>query len=117
MKTRSDLRIRRFLICDLRRISVVLRICTNSPLAGRRPDEKLGRDIDELSFEELRSPKIKEKSGKITFITATDGNHGAELHGLRGNLGRKLLYSCLKAPAGLDLKNCRMKGLTQKLPI
>src|SRR5690625_5202709 len=43
---------------------------------GKYLAEKLGRDIDELSFDELRSPEIREKLGEITFISATDGNHG-----------------------------------------
>ncbi len=37
---------------------------------------KLGIDINKLSFEKLKSPEYKKKIGDITFVTATDGNHG-----------------------------------------
>ncbi|MBY9015237.1 MAG: diaminopropionate ammonia-lyase [Candidatus Lokiarchaeota archaeon] len=37
---------------------------------------KLGIDINRLSFEKLKSPENKKKIGDITFVTATDGNHG-----------------------------------------
>ena len=36
----------------------------------------LGRTIEELSFEELKLPEIKEQLGNLTFISTTDGNHG-----------------------------------------
>ena len=37
---------------------------------------KLGIDINKLSFEKLKSPEYKKKIGDVTFVTATDGNHG-----------------------------------------
>jgi len=37
---------------------------------------KLGIKIAELSFKLLKSLEYKEKIGAITFVTATDGNHG-----------------------------------------
>jgi len=37
---------------------------------------KLGLDKEELTYQELTSQNAKEKLGKITFATATDGNHG-----------------------------------------
>lgn len=38
--------------------------------------EQLGVDISELDYEKIVSPEIHEKIGDITFVTATDGNHG-----------------------------------------
>ena len=38
--------------------------------------KKLGMDINELSYEKMISDEIRNKLGDITFITATDGNHG-----------------------------------------
>ena len=38
--------------------------------------QKLDMDLEDLPYEKLISPEIKEKLGKVTFITATDGNHG-----------------------------------------
>ncbi|GAH71730.1 unnamed protein product, partial [marine sediment metagenome] len=37
---------------------------------------KFGTDISELSFDDLKSPEYKKKIGELTFVTATDGNHG-----------------------------------------
>jgi len=42
-----------------------------SYIAGR-----LGRDLSELTAEKLLSPEVREKLGPVTFVTATDGNHG-----------------------------------------
>ncbi|MDO5725143.1 MAG: diaminopropionate ammonia-lyase [Tissierellia bacterium] len=38
--------------------------------------EKLGKDISELSYEEIISDEVRKELGDLTFITATDGNHG-----------------------------------------
>jgi diaminopropionate ammonia-lyase len=38
--------------------------------------EKLSIDIDNVSFDLLRSTDFESKFGDITFVTATDGNHG-----------------------------------------
>lgn len=37
---------------------------------------ELGLNINEISFNELQTPEIKNKIKDIVFITATDGNHG-----------------------------------------
>jgi diaminopropionate ammonia-lyase len=36
----------------------------------------IGVDVGNLSFELLKSQEYKEKVGNLTFVTATDGNHG-----------------------------------------
>ena len=38
--------------------------------------EKLGMNLSELTYSRLISKEVREKLGDITFITATDGNHG-----------------------------------------
>lgn len=38
--------------------------------------KKLDMDIGDLPYEKMISKEIKDKLGKLTFITATDGNHG-----------------------------------------
>lgn len=37
---------------------------------------RLNMPFENLSFEQLRTPEVKEKLGTLTFISATDGNHG-----------------------------------------
>jgi len=43
---------------------------------GKYIAKKLGRDIEDISYEDMISKEVKDKLGDITFITATDGNHG-----------------------------------------
>ncbi|MDI9497475.1 MAG: diaminopropionate ammonia-lyase [Bacillota bacterium] len=43
---------------------------------GKVVAEKLGMSLEDLPFERLISDEIREKLGEVTFITATDGNHG-----------------------------------------
>ncbi|WBW50573.1 diaminopropionate ammonia-lyase [Peptoniphilus equinus] len=43
---------------------------------GKYIAEKLGMDIEDLPFEKLTSQDVKDQLGDITFVTATDGNHG-----------------------------------------
>ncbi|WP_042476397.1 diaminopropionate ammonia-lyase [Bacillus ndiopicus] len=43
---------------------------------GQYLAKKLNINPDELTYEKLVSPEVKEQLGELTFITATDGNHG-----------------------------------------
>ena len=43
---------------------------------GKVIAEKLGMELSELPYERLVSDEIREKLGEVTFVTATDGNHG-----------------------------------------
>ena len=38
--------------------------------------ERLGKDISEVNYETLVSDETRKELGDITFVTATDGNHG-----------------------------------------
>lgn len=51
--------------------------------------ERLGVDIDELPAPKLLSREIKDKVGEITFVTATDGNHGRGVAWAAEQLGQK----------------------------
>ncbi|MEH7389325.1 diaminopropionate ammonia-lyase [Bacillus sp. JJ1474] len=53
--------------------------------------DQLGESIEDLSFEKLQSSKIKEKLGELTFISATDGNHGRGVAWAARELG----HSCI----------------------
>lgn len=37
---------------------------------------KLGMSLEDLPYEKLVSKEVKDKLGELTFVTATDGNHG-----------------------------------------
>lgn len=43
---------------------------------GRYLAERLGKSIDDLTPVDLCSPAVSERLGPITFVSATDGNHG-----------------------------------------
>lgn len=58
---------------------------------------RAGMDIGEMSFERLKSPEMREKLGDLTFLSATDGNHGRGVAWIADQLG----YRCIiKMPAG-----------------
>lgn len=74
-------------------------------LAGR-----LGIDIQELSFEKLRSPELKKKLGDITFTTATDGNHGRGVAWAAQQLGQKAVIYMPKGSSQTRLENILATG-------
>ena len=57
----------------------------------------LDMDISELPFEKMTSDEIREKLGDITFITATDGNHG---RGVAWTASQLKQHSVVYMPAG-----------------
>lgn len=55
--------------------------------------EKIGWDVDDISLEKLKSPEIKDQIGELTFITATDGNHGRGIAWTAREIGcRAIIY-------------------------
>jgi len=63
--------------------------------------EKLKLPIEDLSFEMLKDKKVKEQLGDLTFISATDGNHGRGIAWVAHELGLK---SVIRMPKGSSLK-------------
>ena len=43
---------------------------------GKYIAKRLGENIENLSYSKIVSDEVREKLGDITFVTATDGNHG-----------------------------------------
>lgn len=56
---------------------------------GRYIADRLGIDENELSYEYLTREETKQKLGEITFISATDGNHGRGVAWTANRLGQK----------------------------
>lgn len=77
---------------------------------GKYLSEKLGIDIDKLTFEMLQSKEIKERIGEVTFITATDGNHGRGVAWAARQLGQKSVVYMPKGSAIARLENIRAEG-------
>ncbi|MGG1400084.1 diaminopropionate ammonia-lyase [Bacillus salipaludis] len=77
---------------------------------GKYLAKKLNADISELSFEKLRSKEVKEKLKDITFVTATDGNHGRGIAWAASQLGQKSVVLMPKGSSEIRLNNIRKEG-------
>ena len=72
--------------------------------------QTLGMDIGELSCERMTSPAVKAKLGELTFVTATDGNHGRGVAWTANRLGQKCVVYMPKGTANERLENIRKLG-------
>jgi len=86
------------------------KVLGGSYAVGRYLAEKLNMDISELTFEKLRSKEIKDKLGDITFVTATDGNHGRGIAWSARELGQKSVVFMPKGSSETRLNNIRCEG-------
>ncbi len=71
---------------------------------------KLGKDIRELPFNVLSSDAIREQIGDVTFVTATDGNHGRGIAWTANRLGLKSVVYMPKESAQERLHNIQALG-------
>ncbi|MDF2678895.1 MAG: putative diaminopropionate ammonia-lyase [Brevibacillus sp.] len=51
--------------------------------------ERLGRSIEDVDFDMLRSEEVRSQIGPVTFVTATDGNHGRAVAWAAAQLGHQ----------------------------
>lgn len=86
------------------------KVLGGSYAVGKYLAERLNIDISKLSFEKLRSKEIKEKLGDITFVTATDGNHGRGIAWAARQLGQKSVVFMPKGSSKIRLDNIRKEG-------
>ncbi|WP_066320224.1 diaminopropionate ammonia-lyase [Bacillus sp. FJAT-29814] len=86
------------------------KVLGGSYAVGQYLAEKLNVDISELSFEKLRSNEVKQKLGDITFVTATDGNHGRGIAWAANQLGQKSVVLMPKGSSEIRLNNIRKEG-------
>ena len=70
----------------------------------------LGKNISDLSYSDLVSPQTKACVGDITFVTATDGNHGRGIAWTAAKLGQKAVVYMPKGSAVERLENIRKLG-------
>lgn len=71
---------------------------------------RLGLDISELPFEKMISDEVKEKLGEITFVTATDGNHGRGVAWTANQLKQHSVVYMPKGSAKERLDNILAEG-------
>lgn len=72
--------------------------------------KKLGKNIEELPYEELVSDRTREALGDITFVTATDGNHGRGVAWTANRLCQKAVVYMPKGSAKERLDNILAEG-------
>lgn len=79
---------------------------------GKYIANKLGKDIDELPYKTLISDEVKKELGEITFITATDGNHGRGVAWTAEQLKQKAIVYMPKGSALERRDRIRAHGAT-----
>lgn len=77
---------------------------------GKYLAQKLGEDIENLPYERITSDEIKEKLGDITFVTATDGNHGRGVAWTANRLKQKSVVYMPKGSSLKRLENIQAEG-------
>jgi diaminopropionate ammonia-lyase len=108
----ADLGLKRiFLKDESKRFGLnAFKVLGGSSAIGRILAERLGRPIEELTRDELASPAVREKIGKLTFVTATDGNHGRAVAWTARQLGQKVVVFMPKGSARERVDNIRAIG-------
>ena len=72
--------------------------------------KRLGKSITEMPYEKLVSGEINRELGDITFVTATDGNHGRGVAWTAKQLQQKSVVYMPKGSAEERLMNIRAEG-------
>ncbi|MEF2836469.1 MAG: diaminopropionate ammonia-lyase [Oscillospiraceae bacterium] len=71
---------------------------------------QLGRTLAETGYDVLTSPETRKTLGDITFITATDGNHGRGVAWTATTLGQRSVVHMPKGSAPERLHNIQAAG-------
>jgi diaminopropionate ammonia-lyase len=77
---------------------------------GRFLAARLGRDMSQVTRDELCSPEAREKIGDVTFVTTTDGNHGRGLAWTARELGYKAIVFMPKGSTSSRMESIRAEG-------
>ena len=77
---------------------------------GQYLARKLGKEIENISYDLLTAPETKAQLGNITFVTATDGNHGRGVAWTATQLGQKSVVYMPRGSAAERLNNIRAAG-------
>lgn len=72
--------------------------------------DKVGLDENSFTFDEITSSETREKLGKITFATATDGNHGRAVAWTANKLGQSSKVFMPKGTSLERLENIRREN-------
>lgn len=77
---------------------------------GRYIADRLEMNINELPYDKIISQEVKARLGEITFVTATDGNHGRGIAWTANRIGQKSVVYMPRGSAEERLENIRTLG-------
>lgn len=77
---------------------------------GKYIAQRLGQQIDSLPFAVMTSKEVQDRLGKLTFVTATDGNHGRGVAWTANQLGQRSVVYMPKGSAQERLENIRKEN-------
>lgn len=77
---------------------------------GKYLSKKLGKDMSELPFNVLISDEVKKQLGDVTFVTATDGNHGRGVAWVANKLRQKSVVYMPKGSAQMRFDAIAREG-------
>ena len=77
---------------------------------GRYIADRLGISEEEMSYRQLISPKNTARTGPLTFVTATDGNHGRGVAWTARLLGQRSVVYLPKGSTAPRLESIRSEG-------
>lgn len=77
---------------------------------GNYMAKRLGKNIEEMPYQELVSEQVRKELGDVTFVTATDGNHGRGVAWTANQLRQKAVVYMPKGSAEERLKNIQAEG-------
>lgn len=72
--------------------------------------ERMNIDPSELTYEKMTAPEVKRQLGELTFITATDGNHGRGVAWTANRLNQKSVVYMPEGTAAERLENILKLG-------
>ena len=72
--------------------------------------KRLGKNIEEMPYNTLVSNEVREQLGDITFVTATDGNHGRGVAFTASRLKQKSVVYMPKGSSAERLLNIQAEG-------
>lgn len=72
--------------------------------------QRLGKKIEEFTYKDLVSEKTRQTLGEVTFVTATDGNHGRGVAWTAKTLKQKAVVYMPKGSAQERLENILAEG-------
>lgn len=77
---------------------------------GKYIGEKCGIPEEQLTYEKLKSEEVRKETEQLTFVTATDGNHGRGIAWTAHELGLKAVIYMPNGSAEERLENIKKLG-------